>query len=87
MPIEATNNFVIIIRDEVVEEKGGMFIPGKGREKPHQGTILSVGELTEDKKIQEGRKALFHKGIGFEIEYEGQTYLYLTDREVISIVK
>lgn len=86
MPIQATNNFVIIIRDKIPEDSKGIFIPNKGKEKPHQGQIYSVGELTEDSKIQEGRKALFHKGVGFEIDFEGITYLYLTDKEVISVI-
>lgn len=86
MSIEATNNFVFIIRDEIQKEKGGMIIPGQGRVKPNKGTIFSVGELTEDKKIKQGKTAIFHAGIGFEIDYEGTVYLVLMDKEVIGIV-
>lgn len=86
MPIEATNNFVFIKRDEVEKEKSGLFIPGQGREKPHRGKIISVGELTEDKKIKSGRIAIFHKGIGFEIDLDGEVYLVLMDKEVIAVI-
>ncbi len=86
MPIQATNNFVFIIRDEVEKEKAGLFIPGQGREKPHRGKIISVGGLTQDKKIKEGKIAVFHKGIGFSIDMDGTEYLVLMDKEVIAVL-
>lgn len=88
MPIQATNNFVFLIRDVVEKEKSGLIIPGQGREKPHRGKIISVGKLVRDPSIKagKGKSALFHKGIGFEIDYEGQVYLVLRDDEIIGIV-
>jgi len=84
--IQATNNFIFIIRDAAQDETLGLIIPGSAREKPHQGTIYSVGELTKDKKIKVGKKGVFHAGIGFEIEIDGQVYLVLTDSELIGIL-
>ena len=84
--IEATNDFIFIIRDEVEKEKAGMFIPGQGREKPHRGKIISVGELTEDKKIQPDKIAILHKGVGFPIEIDGIEYLVLVGKEVIAVL-
>jgi chaperonin GroES len=85
--IQATNNFVFIIRDAVEKEKEGIYIPGQGREKPSQGDIVSVGELARDTKIVNGigKKCLFHKGIGFSIEIDGVEYLVLTDNEIIGV--
>ncbi len=83
--IKATNNFVFIIRDEIQDETGGLIIPNQGREKPHQGSIYSVGELSKDKKIKKGATAIFHKGIGFSIEVDEQEYLVLMDTEIIGI--
>ncbi len=84
--IKATNNFVFIVRDEAETEKMGLFIPSKGVEKPHQGTIYSGGHLVKDPKIKTGKKCLFHKGCGFSIEYEGVEYLVLTGDEVIAVL-
>lgn len=84
--IQATNNFIFIIRDETKKESLGLVIPGSAREKPHQGTIYSVGELTKDKKIKVGKKGVFHAGIGFEIEVDEQVYLVLLDSELIGII-
>lgn len=88
MAIKAVNNFIFVIRDKTEAEKSGLLIPSVGREKPHQGSVLSVGSLVKDKEIKsgKGKKVLFHKGVGFEIDYEGQTYLVLNEQEVIAIV-
>ena len=89
MQIEATNNFIYLIRDETEKEKGGLLIPGKGQEKPHMGTIISIGELVKDKKIRKSvnKKGVFHKGTGFPIELEGIEYLVLTDDQIIGVEK
>lgn len=85
--MKATNNFVLIIRDEAPAEKAGLIIPNQGREKPHTGTIFSVGALVKDQNIKaaKGKKALFHKTVGFELEYEGTVYLVLTAEQIISL--
>lgn len=87
MPVQATNTFVFIIRDEVEKEKAGMFIPGEARVKPHQGIIISVGGLVRDLKIKNGKNkvAVFHAGVGFEIDIDEKTYLVLNDTEIIGI--
>jgi co-chaperonin GroES (HSP10) len=84
--IQATNDFVFVKRDEVPAEAGGLIIPSSGRVKPHTGEILSVGKLVQDEKIVEGKKALWHQTVGFDIQYEGETFLVLTSREIIGVV-
>lgn len=86
--IQATNNFIFIIRDEIKKETNGLIIPGQSRVKPHVGTLYSIGDLVKDRKIKtgKGKKGLFHQGIGFEIDYEGTTYLVLQEHEIIAIV-
>lgn len=85
MPIQATNNFVYIIRDEVKKEISGLLIPDGGKEKPHKGKIFSVGELVQDKKIKIGRVGVFHKGTGFDIEYDGHEYLVIEGERIIGV--
>lgn len=88
MAIKAVNNFIFVVRDKVEVEQSGFILPSVGREKPHQGTIVSIGSLVRDREIKAGKnkKVLFHKGVGMEIEYEGQVYLVLNELEVIAIV-
>lgn len=86
--IKAVNNFIFVIRDKEKAEQSGLIIPKAGREKPHQGTIYSVGSLVRDREIKagKGKKALFHKGVGQELPYEGQVYLVLNELEVMAVI-
>lgn len=86
--VQATNNFVFVIRDEAEKEKSGLLLPDSGVEKPHHGTVYSTGELVRDKKIKaaKGKKICFHKGVGFPLEIEGEEYLILTDDQVIGVL-
>lgn len=88
MSIQATNNFVFVIRDKAETEKSGIFIPDQGREKPPRGTIFSVGDLVQDKKIKaaKNKKCLFFKGTGFSITHDGVEYQVLTSDQIIAIV-
>lgn len=73
------NKYVLVLRDETESEEFGLEIPSEGRTKPHSGTIHAVGSKVEDENIKAsvGKKCLFHKGVGQEIEYEGVLYLVL----------
>lgn len=84
--IQATNNFVFILRDETVLEKAGLVLPDSGQEKPFKGNICSVGELVQDKKIKKGKSALWHKGAGMEVSYEDKTYLVIEGERIIAVV-
>lgn len=87
--VKVTNNSVFVIRDKTeTETTTKLFIPDKGREKPNIGIVYGVGGLVKDPEIKrsKGKKALFHKGTGQEIDYEGQTYLILDAGHIIGIV-
>lgn len=86
--IQATNDFVFIIREKTQTEQSGLIIPSGGREKPHSGKVISIGSLVQDKTIKGGKNktALFHKGTGFEIEYGGETYLVIESGKILAIV-
>lgn len=88
MAIKAVNNFIFVIRDKTESEKSGLLIPSVGREKPHQGTVISIGSLVRDKEIKgsKGKKVLFHKGVGQEIPFEDNTYLVLNELEIIAVI-
>jgi co-chaperonin GroES (HSP10) len=86
--IEATNEFVFVILDEILTEKRGLLLPPSSKEKPSRGKIITVGELVEDTKIKNGvgKNALFHKGSGASMEYEGVEYQVLEGKHIIAVV-
>lgn len=83
----ACNKTVLVLRDEAETEIAGMEIPNQSQDKAHSGIIHAVGSLVEDANIKagKGRKALFHQGVGWEIEYEDIKYLVLGDHEIIAL--
>lgn len=87
MPLQATNDFVFIKRDESETEIGGLILPDSAVKKTNQGTILSAGSKVEDDVIRRGKGkiAKFHNGIGFEIEDDGESFLVLRGSEIIGI--
>lgn len=87
MAIQARNNFVFILRDDIEKERKGLVIPNQGQEKPNRGTLHSIGEAVQDKQLKKdkGKKCIFFKGTGWDIEYEGQTYLVLEGERVIGV--
>jgi co-chaperonin GroES (HSP10) len=80
---KATGTYVWIIRDEIKSEQGGLLMLSGSREKPHTGTIHSYGDKITDEGIKTRDRAIFHKGIGQEIEYGGVLYLILQEHEII----
>lgn len=80
---KATGLYVWIIRDETKTEHAGLLIPGAGREKPQTGSIHSFGDKVTDEDIKTKPRAIFHKGIGQEIEYQGIVYLVMQEHEII----
>lgn len=87
MPIKATNNFVLVIRDEPEKERGGLSIPGMGQTKPASGIIYSAGRMVKDPDIKEGKgkKCLFHPTVGFPLPFDGVTYLVLEGEQIIAL--
>ncbi len=75
--LQAVNTYVLIIRDEEVDEIGGLIIPDQARVKPATGIIISVGEEVSDKRIEIGKKALFNKNVGVDITLGEETVTVL----------
>lgn len=86
MPLKATNDNVLVVRDEATSELNGVFIPDEAKKKMHKGEIKTAGSLVSDKLIAVGKTAVFNKSAGFEISEDGVDYLVLTQRDIIAIV-
>lgn len=65
--LQAVGRFVYIIKDAPVTKVGGLELPEPSLKRPNTGTLLSVGNLVQDKNIKKGRTALFNKASGGEI--------------------
>jgi chaperonin GroES len=78
-------------REEVT--KGGILLPDTAKEKPQEGTVVSVGSgrVLEDGtkvplEVKAGDKVLYGKYAGTEIKIGDEEHLILSERDVLGIV-
>jgi chaperonin GroES len=85
----------ILVRrvEEAGTTRGGLIIPDSAKDKPQEGTVISVGKgKTNDEgklfplALKEGDSILFGKYSGTEIKLDGQDFLIMKEEEVLGIV-
>jgi chaperonin GroES len=64
---------------------GGILIPDDNKDKPSEGTVISVGRKVED--TAEGQHIIFGKYAGTEYPWGGETLLFMREDEVIAVVE
>jgi len=72
--------------------KSGIVLPDTAKEKPQEGTVVSVGSgrVLEDGtkvplEVKAGNKVLYAKYSGTEIKIEGKDYLIVSERDILAI--
>ena len=80
--------------NEDEKTKGGIIIPDTAKEKPMQGTVVSVGngKMADDGSIipmtvKQDDRVLFGKYSGTEIKFDGEDHLILREDDILGIVK
>ena len=85
----------ILVRrvEEAGTTRGGLIIPDSAKDKPQEGTVISVGNgKTNDEgklfplAVKEGDSILFGKYSGAEIKLDGDDFLIMKEEEVLGIV-
>jgi chaperonin GroES len=94
MNVRPLHDRLIVHRiDEGEQKVGGIIIPDSAKEKPQQGTVLSVGsgKSKDDGKripldVKAGDTILFGKYSGQDIKLEGEDYLIMREDEVLAVI-
>jgi len=80
--------------EEKEQVKGGIIIPDTAKEKPQEGTIVSLGTGRRNEKgdkipfeIKKGDVVLYEKWGGTEIKIKGESFLVMNEDKVIGILK
>jgi chaperonin GroES len=85
----------ILVRrvEEAGTTRGGLIIPDSAKDKPQEGTVISVGrgKTNEEGKlfpltVKEGDSILFGKYSGTEIKLDGEDFLIMKEEEVLGIL-
>jgi len=80
--------------EEEVTTKGGIVLPDTAKEKPQKGKVVAVGsgKLLDNGErvpleVKEGDVVVFAKYGGTEIEFEGNEYIILSERDLLAVVE
>jgi chaperonin GroES len=79
-------------RDEMT--KSGIVLPDTAKERPQEGTILSVGPgrilddgSREAMDVSAGQKVLFQKYAGTEFKLDEEELLILSQKDVLAVIE
>ena len=94
MNIRPLHDRIIVHRlDEGEQKIGGIIIPDTAKEKPQQGTVISVGNgkardvgkpIPLD--VKAGDRILFGKYAGQEVKLDGEEVLIMKEDDVLAVV-
>ena len=88
------DRIVVQRQEEETTTKGGIIIPDTAKEKPAQGTIISVGAGAIGDNgsripmtVKEGDRVLFSKYAGTEVKIDGEEYLIMREDDLLGIIE
>ena len=81
----------VIIQPIAAEEvtASGIIIPDSAKEKPLKGTVIAVGNGTNEEAmvLKEGDQVLYGKYAGTEIDLDGDKVLIMRQNEVLAVIE
>lgn len=84
----------VLVKPSTGEEKtaGGIVLPDSAKERPQEGTVVSVGEgrvLDNGQKVavavKEGDVVIYSKYGGTEIKVDGEDHLILDESSILAV--
>jgi chaperonin GroES len=76
---------VVIERlDQEAKTASGIVLPETSKEKPEEGTVVSVGK--DVKEVKKGDKVVFSKYGPTEVKTEGKEYLIVKEEDILAII-
>ena len=80
----------ILVESAAAEEKtaSGIIIPDTAKEKPQEGTVVAVGQGTDEKPVtlKVGDRVLYGKYSGTEVTIGGIEYLIMKNSDVFGTI-
>ncbi|SJZ34251.1 co-chaperone GroES [Selenihalanaerobacter shriftii] len=96
MGIKPLGDRVVMKALEEKEEttESGIVLPESAKEKPQEGEIVAVGEGKKldngdrvDLDVTTGDRVIYGKYAGTEIEFEGEEYLVISEKDVLAVIE
>jgi chaperonin GroES len=80
--------------EEEETKKAGLYIPDTAKEKPVKGEVIAVGNgrildngVRVPIELKPGQKIIFAKYGGTEIKIENETFMILSERDLLAVVE
>ncbi len=95
MKVRPLGDKIIVKRNEAqTKTDSGIFLPETAKDKPKQGKIIALGSgiLNKDTgkympfSVKKGDTVLFTTYSGTEIKIDGETFLIMTEEDVLGII-
>lgn len=84
---------VVAVEDEEEKTVGGIVLASNAKEKPTTGEVVAVGPGMKDKNgavqpltVKKGDNVMFDKYAGTNVNYDGNDYLVLHEKDLIATV-
>lgn len=92
--LQPMDDRIVVRRDTAPgTSKGGIVIPDTGKEKPHQGKVLAVGQgklLDNGTRVpmpcKEGDRVIFKQWQGCEVEMDGQKVVVVHQDDLLALI-
>jgi len=87
LTIRPLDNMVLVrVMSPSDRTSSGILIPETVKESPKEGLVIAIGDSTEI-KVKVGDQVIFAKDMGFEINYEGNSYLILPSKAILAVIE
>ncbi len=95
MKVRPLGDKIIVKRNEAqTKTDSGIFLPESAKDKPKQGKIVALGSgiLNKDTgkympfSVKKGDTVLFTTYSGTEIKIDGETFLIMTEEDVLGVI-
>ncbi|MSQ91249.1 MAG: co-chaperone GroES [Phycisphaerales bacterium] len=95
MKVRPLGDKLLVKRDEAqTKTNSGIFLPESAKDKPKQGKVVALGSGILNKEtgkympfsVKKGDTVLFTTYSGTEIKVDGETYLIMTEEDVLGII-
>ncbi|KRM95743.1 co-chaperone GroES [Loigolactobacillus rennini] len=84
---------IVAVADEEEKTVGGIVLASNAKEKPTTGEVVAVGPGMKDKNgavqpltVKKGDNVMFDKYAGTNVNYDGNDYLVLHEKDLIATV-
>ncbi|MCK1976161.1 co-chaperone GroES [Jeotgalicoccus huakuii] len=88
------NRVIVDLTQKEEKTTSGIILTDSAKEKPQEGVVVAVGTgrvlengTTVDMQVKEGDRVVYQKFAGSEVEYGDNTYLILSDSEILAVVE